>query len=387
MHIAILSKTFVATPAQRLLEHLAAQPGIDVTLITPPSWDAKDGGAMRFEAVHHEGYQVVTLPIALNGHFHLYRYLDLAAVLDDFQPDLLHIDEEPYNLATFQGMWLARRRHIPAIVVTWQNVPRSFPPPFNWGERYVLRSASAILAGNEGAAQVMHAKGYAGPLYTFSLHGIDPDLWPPRSLEPPAPDAPFTVGYIGRMTPEKGGDLLLRALAATPSRVQLRMIGGGPAASAWRALAASLGVARRVEWRDALPARDIPAAMRGLDALVLPSRRRSGWMEQFGRVLIEAMASGVPVIGADSGEIPHVIGDAGIVTPEEDAAALGRAMTDLTADPARWHALAQAGRARALAYFTQASIAQRLAEIYWQVLAAPLTPRHHDKTEAGIVHE
>jgi glycosyltransferase involved in cell wall biosynthesis len=372
MHIVILSKTFVAAPAQRLLEHLAAQPGIDVTLITPPAWRAEDGNEIRFEAVHHKGYQVVILPIALNGQFHLYRYLDLAAVLDDFRPDVLHIDEEPFNVATFLGMWQARRRHIPTLVVTWQNILRRFPPPFNWMERFVLRSTSAIIAGNEGAAQVMHAKGYTGPLHTFSLHGIAPELWPPRSLEPPLMEDSFTVGYVGRMTPEKGGDLLLRAIAATPPRVRLRMIGNGPAIAEWRALAATLGIVERVEWHAALPAQEIPAAMRALDALALPSRRRVGWQEQFGRVLIEAMASGVPVIGASSGEIPQVIGDAGIVVPEEDAAALARAIADLAADPARWQALAQAGRARALACFTHESIARRLAEVYRHVRAASL---------------
>ena len=73
-----------------------------------------------------------------------------------------------------------------------------------------------------------------------------------------------------------------------------------------------------------MPSTEVPAVLRALDVLVLPSLTTPSWKEQFGRVLQEAMACAIPVVGSDSGEIPHVIGDAGLVTPEGDAAALRR---------------------------------------------------------------
>ena len=104
--------------------------------------------------------------------------------------------------------------------------------------------------------------------------------------------------------------------------------------------------------------------------MVLPSLTQPNWMEQFGRVLIEAMACATPVIGSDSGEIPNVIGDAGIVTPEGDVDALQRALLRLEADPALRARYAQAGRARALRLFTNDATASNIVGVYEQVLRA-----------------
>ena len=103
---------------------------------------------------------------------------------------------------------------------------------------------------------------------------------------------------------------------------------------------------------------------RSLDVLVLPSRSRSNWKEQFGRVLIEAMASQVPVIGSNSGEIPNVIGDAGLVFPENDAPALSALIEGLIWDPARRAELGKRGRKRVLDRFTQDQIANETYAVY-----------------------
>jgi glycosyltransferase involved in cell wall biosynthesis len=96
---------------------------------------------------------------------------------------------------------------------------------------------------------------------------------------------------------------------------------------------------------------------------------RRNWKEQFGRVLVEAMASGVPVIGSDSGAIPGVIGDAGLVVPEGDVAALHGALCRLRDDPHLRRELAQRGRQRALAHFTHQQIAAATVEVYRQMMA------------------
>ena len=108
----------------------------------------------------------------------------------------------------------------------------------------------------------------------------------------------------------------------------------------------------------------MPEFYRSLDLLVLPSRTRPNWKEQFGRVLIEAMACGVPVLGSDSGEIPRVIGDAGVVFPEEDLEALRFQLQRLMEDPTARKSLAAAGRERVLARFTMAEVARRTVAVY-----------------------
>jgi len=109
--------------------------------------------------------------------------------------------------------------------------------------------------------------------------------------------------------------------------------------------------------------------------LAVPSLTTPTWKEQFGRVIIEAMAARVPVVGSDSGEIPRVIGEAGLVTPEDDPAALTVALQDLIDDEHRRQALATAGRVRALAEFTWAGVAQQYYDLYEQMLRLSL-PGH-----------
>jgi len=117
---------------------------------------------------------------------------------------------------------------------------------------------------------------------------------------------------------------------------------------------------------------DVPAELRRLDALALPSHTTRGWKEQFGRVLIEAMSCGVPVIGSSSGEIPNVIGDAGLIYPEGDVRALAATIGRLAAQPALYADLARRGRARVLERYTQAALARQYYEVYRTMLKNPV---------------
>jgi glycosyltransferase involved in cell wall biosynthesis len=108
----------------------------------------------------------------------------------------------------------------------------------------------------------------------------------------------------------------------------------------------------------------VPELLRRLHALVLPSRTTATWKEQFGRIIPEAMACGVPVIGSSSGEIPHVIGEAGLVFSEGDAAELAECLRRLAADDALRERLRRRGRERVLANYTQRSLAAAYAAIY-----------------------
>jgi glycosyltransferase involved in cell wall biosynthesis len=108
----------------------------------------------------------------------------------------------------------------------------------------------------------------------------------------------------------------------------------------------------------------MPQFYRTADVLVLPSRSRPNWTEQFGRVLIEAMASGVAVVGSDVGEIPHVIGDAGHIFPEGEVSTLAEVLTKLVGSPDQRRDLGARGRARVLERFTQEQVAAETVAVY-----------------------
>ena len=112
--------------------------------------------------------------------------------------------------------------------------------------------------------------------------------------------------------------------------------------------------------------------MQKLDALVLPSLTRPNWIEQFGRVLPEAMACETPVIGSSSGEIPHVIGEAGLVFQEGNVQELVASVRKLLDDPELYTRLAAKGRQRVLENYTQEQIARQTYEVYKEMLVKDL---------------
>jgi glycosyltransferase involved in cell wall biosynthesis len=146
-----------------------------------------------------------------------------------------------------------------------------------------------------------------------------------------------------------------------------------------------MGVRDRVTFRGSLPGEEIPAMLAELDVVVVPSRTMPNWKEQFGRVIVEAMACEVPVIGSDSGEIPNVIGEAGIIFPEGDAEALAVQLDNLLNDPLRAERLGQAGRERVLARYTHERIARATYDLYADVLSGDR--RSRPKRPAAKVSE
>lgn len=366
MRVVMLSKALVVGAYQRKAEALAAEPDIELTVIVPPYWRE---GAQRLplERSHTRGYELTVAPMLCNGSYHLHWYPTLAGLLRRLRPELCHIDEEPYNLATWLALREARAVGARCLCFTWQNLNRRYPPPFRWFERHVYRHADGMIAGNHDAARVLGAKGYGGPLRVIPQFGVDPDLFRPRERLK-SDQRPFTIGYAGRLVREKGLLVLAEALALLEGAWRLEVYGDGPLKGELVTRLGALGVAGRVTLHPRVASTAMPEALAGLDAIALPSLTRSNWKEQFGRILVEAMACGTPVVGSDSGEIPHVIGEAGLVVPEGDPKELAAALARLRDEPGLANRLAQAGRARALAHYTQQQIASQTAAFYRDVM-------------------
>jgi glycosyltransferase involved in cell wall biosynthesis len=367
MRVLMVSKACVMGIYQRKLEEIARL-GVELTVVVPPAW-RDERGVLALEQTHTEGYRLSVTPIALNGSFHLHAYPCLRSILFEARPDVVHVDEEPYNLATWQAMCLARRVGAKALFFTWQNLQRRYPPPFAWWEQYAYRHAAYAIAGNHDAVQVLRAKGYTGPTRVIPQFGVDPSLYGTATL----PSGSFVIGYIGRLVPEKGVADLLRAVSGlmggcSATQAKIRLLGGGAERERLSDLARSLGIADRVLFDEQIPSPEVPNYLTRLHALVLPSHTRPNWKEQFGRVLTEAMISGVPVVGSNSGEIPNVIGDAGLVFPEGDVEALRAHLQSLMTDSDLWADLSRRGRERVLARYTQTQIAAETAEVYEEIL-------------------
>ena len=150
------------------------------------------------------------------------------------------------------------------------------------------------------------------------------------------------------------------------------LLGRGQLKETLQQLATELGIAERIIWIESVPHADVPRYINLMDTLILPSETTYqfktlsavGWKEQFGHVIIEAMACGVPVIGSDSGEIPHVIKDDGLVFPEGDAAALAEKISLLIEQPEQQQTLGKQGYQRAMKEYTNKALATQLLNFY-----------------------
>lgn len=371
MRVLMISKALVIGTYQRKLEEIARCPNVELTLVTPEYWLNDDGNKQTLEQLYTSGYEMIVTPMSLNGNYHLHYYPKLGQIMQQVRPEIVHIDEEPYNFATFRAMRLAQQHKAAALFFTWQNLYRNYPPPFRQLELYNYKHAQAALAGNRDAADILRQKGYKGPLHIIPQFGFDTDIYSRSTPRPPrTPDAPFTIGFVGRLKEEKGLHLMVEALSYLPAQCQVVFVGHGPMKEELAELAQRLGVAERVIFQPVVPSYEVPRVLERLDVLVLPSLTRPNWKEQFGRVLPEAMSCETPVIGSSSGEIPYVIGDAGLVFTEGDARELAACVRKLFEDPRLYAELARRGRQRVLENYTQGKIAKQTYQVYTEMLAA-----------------
>jgi glycosyltransferase involved in cell wall biosynthesis len=367
LRVLIASKILVVAAYRRKLDEIAAQPGIErLVAVTGPSWREPGGRLLQLEPAPNPGYELRVEPIRFNGNFHLFHWRHLGRVLADVRPDVVHLDEEPYNLATALGVRAARKVGARIVFFTWQNLLRRYPPPFNMFEQLAFRASSYAIAGNAEAVDVLRAKGYRGPTTIIPQFGVDPELFSPGEA---APDPP-TIGFIARLVEEKGVFVLLDALAGLHGNWRLHVVGSGPLRQRAHQRAHALGLAERIVWEPGVPSTQVPRRLRQFAILVQPSLTRHNWKEQFGRAVMEAMACGIPVVCSDSGEVPHVVGDAGIVVREADPAALRAALARLLDDEELRRRLGQRGRTRVLECFTNQRIAEQTVRVYRAALDA-----------------
>ena len=317
--------------------------GCDVRLVSPRRWN--EGGRDVELEVGRDEFVVPAATWGRHPFLFVYNPVAIARELRRRRIDVIDAHEEPASLAALELRALARlfAPGTPIVFYGAQNIEKRYPVPFRWIERDSLRLAAGAHCCNGAAAGIFRKKGLRGVVQVIGL-GVDVERFSPTS-ETRARSS-FVLGYVGRLEHRKGLGVVLDALTQIPA-VRLDVYGDGPERAEFEAKCGRLGLKDRVQFFGFAAHNQLPQIYRTFNALVIPSQRTPRWVEQFGRVAVEAMASGVPVIASDTGALPEVIGDAGVSVPARSVSGWRTAIQRLEGDSEECARLAVAGRERA----------------------------------------
>jgi glycosyltransferase involved in cell wall biosynthesis len=377
MKILLVSHSLVTRSNHRLPEELARYPDIQLEVLTPEWWN-EESRIVHQEKTADPHYRIRIGQAAIfrepMPNLFLFKR-GLTEALRELQPDILDVQEEPFSLV--MGQILALRKALAPrsklIFYSFQNLYKHYPPPFSFFEQWAFRESPYACVSASEIGAVLRRKGYGGHII-INPPGVDPHVFHPqphaqaeiREALGLAPCQPL-IGYLGRLCPEKGVQDIVAALPLLPPSVRLLAIGGGDAQSI-KQQARALGVTDRIIFIGAINRLDAPRYLSAVDMLIVPSRTTPRWKEQFGRVIIEAAMCGAPVIGSDSGAIPEVVGDGGLIFPEGNTRALAHAIQLLLDQPAFAAELGRRAQERALARFTWEKVAADRYAMYRELV-------------------
>jgi phosphatidylinositol alpha-1,6-mannosyltransferase len=343
IRILTIGHSYVVALNRAFLRNAASDPEFEFTVVCPEHFFSELGTIRCEPEPDNSSLNVISIPVVRDRWIHTFGYdRRLAKIVREGQFDIVHAWEEPYIYAGYQ-IAHAVTQLAPEVAFcfrTAQSLPKHYPPPFSYFERYCLRRADGWIAGAHLVYENCVRRGYPADKGIVLTLAVDTTSFKPLDeaqrellraefgLQAPV------LGYLGRLTTAKGIDVMLNALERLePERPwSLLVLGSGPREQSIRDWVQRRGWANRVRVKS-VAHHEVPQILPVVDLLLAPSLTTSGWREQFGRMVIEAFACGVPVIASDSGELPYLLGDSGWVVPEGNATALAIGIKDALDSP------------------------------------------------------
>jgi glycosyltransferase involved in cell wall biosynthesis len=389
MRILVASHSYIVDLNCEKLRALARlEPEIEVTVVVPRRW--RPGGVqnkiIETQPRQEGSFRVVPVSNFSENNQGLLTFgADIISLLRQFRPQIIQVEQGAKALGYAQLITLNKLMRLKAknLFFTWWNLPYDLKFPVSVLEAYNLRNTDGVIAGNQDGAEVLRQHGYQGAIKVMPQLGVDENRFCPQ----PQPELKsqlgiqpddFVVGFVGRFVEEKGLLTLGLALAGLRERPwKWLLLGRGQLEKVLMEKAVEWGIQDRLIWVESVAHDEVPRYINLMSTLVLPSETNTqfktltaaGWKEQFGHVLIEAMASKVPVIGSDSGEIPYVIAEAGLIFPERDVAALQKCILSLMEQPELAQKLVRLGYERVMSHYTNQALARQMLGFYKQLLA------------------
>ncbi len=375
LKILVISHTYMTKINRNKLYELAKRDGVEVYVITPRKWKT-EMHLLESKQFEGENVQVIPLRTVFAGNESFYFYLPtLFYHVWKIQPDIIHVEQGADAFSYFQTL-IAKRLFAPrakCLFFTWVNWETHNRFPVSFFERFNLRHSDYAICGNREAADLLRRKSFEKPIKVLPQLGVDTELFRKKDvsdLKTRLGLEHFTVGFIGRLVREKGVLDLVEAASRLEVPVNLLIVGSGDLRDALLRRAAELGIGGKVKIVDSVSHEQVVNYLNCLDVLVLPSHTTQNWKEQFGHILVEAMACEVPVIGSSSAEIPNVVGEAGLIFKEGDVNDLHEKLETLLQDEHLRFELVKKGKRRVLEKYTHQKIAEETLGLYKELMTS-----------------
>jgi glycosyltransferase involved in cell wall biosynthesis len=375
--VLIVDNLAVESARRTVYRRMAKRDDLEVHLLVPRSW-REQGSAITCEGEPDNSLRIHPTGFLFGYRFHRVVYAALFRAVREIQPHFLYVDAEPENYAALEAL-LARRIVSPKLrigLVSSRNLDYraiGFPYKASFTHRlcdFLVRTSKVDVMFVRTRAAIQLISRYA----RSTCHIPFPVDCTYFRREPPAkPESdenPITIGFLGRLVESKGVQLLVESLPELPESVQLLIIGKADPANDLQSLAVKLNVSQRTTFLPPVAYSEVPKVLSKMDVLVLPSLNTKYWLEQCPRVLIEAMACEVPVVASDSGGIPEVIGDAGLLFRVGDRDDLLDKLLQCLKNNSLRAEMGRRGRGRAVALFDVPIIAGRIADAIHKTLDA-----------------
>ena len=370
LRVLFVSHTYIVGVNQGKLDAVAGADA-EVGLLVPKQWNASQWNKYHELEQPYQRIKYYPAHMYFSGRAGACFYSPLAVIkaIIDFRPDIIQVEQEVFSLSALELSFFARLFNKPVVFFGWENMDRQLSSFRQWIRKYVFDRAKLIIAGNCEGGELVKKWGYPGKVEVMPQMGVDTEFFTPA--ENKQANSEFCIGFVGRLSYHKGIDTLIAAgkiLREQNYSFRIILCGSGSDESKFREEARKLGVDELITWRGGVSHEEVPLEMQKLDLLVLPSRTVETWKEQFGHVIIEAMATGIPVVGSTCGEIPNVVGRSDLVFTEGNAEELAVILARLISDNAWYSEAAQYSLDRVHQNYSHKRIAQRLIDLWSDIL-------------------
>lgn len=397
MKILVVSHTYIA-PINREKWKVLAKYFSDVELkvLIPKKWPATlfqiDAGDLSKDNIKNCEFVLINTFKSGNEVLYGYNFISLIKLLREFQPDLIHVEQGDNAFSYFQLILLSKLfcRKAKFVFFTWVNWKNKWSLKYKlfWSfiEKFNLKNSSGAIVGNSDAAIVLREKKFVKPIITLLQLGVNQKYFEPAKNNEEKKE--FKIGFIGRFIKEKGifdlaeaflslkklfPNLVIPAIEPGSSNVKnpkwkLFFVGAGKDKKNLIDYIDNNKLGFDVEILDPVSHENVGKLLNSFDIFVLPSYDTSEWREQFGHVLIEAMACCVPVIGSTGGEIPNVIGDAGLIFEQKNIKDLSDKLKLLMENEKLRKEFALKGYDRFKKNFSYEIIAEKTYNFWYEIL-------------------